>query len=99
MRVWVVLSKVKQDNYLEVRDKSPFPIFMSVGKEVVVDNVSKYVHNMDHQGGWENNPVLHTLFQPVPKPQEEDWMCAFDHPYLLCLFHLEAREQGQDESI
>ena len=70
MRVWVVLSKVEQDNYLEVQDKSPFPIVMSVGKEVVVDNVSKYVHHMDDQGGWKNNPVLHPLFQPGPKPQE-----------------------------
>ena len=66
---------------------------------MVIDNVTKYVHHMDDKGGWENNPVLHPLFQPVPKPQEEDWICAFDHSYLLCLFHLEAREQGQDESI
>ena len=72
---------------------------MSVGEEVVVDNVSKYVHHMDSQGGWENNPVLHPLFQPGPKPQEEDWMCEFDNSYLLCLCHLEAREHSQDKSI
>ena len=99
MPVTVVLSKVEQDNYLDVREKSPFPISISVDEEVVVDNVSKYVHYMDDQGGWENNTVLHPLFQPGTKPQEEDWMCEFDHSYLLCLCHLEAREHGQDESI
>ena len=72
---------------------------MPVGEEVVVENLSKYVHHMDDQGGWGKNNVLHPLFQPGPKPQEEDWMCEFDHSYLLCLCHLEAQEQGQDESI
>ena len=51
MRVWVILLKVKQDNYLEVQEKSPFPISMTVGEEVVVDKVSKYVHHVYDQGG------------------------------------------------
>ena len=50
LRVWVVLLKVEQDNCLEVRDKPPFSIAMPVRKDVVVDNVSKYVHHMDDQG-------------------------------------------------
>ena len=99
MRVWVILSKDEEEEYLKCREKSPFPTAMPLGEEVVINSIPKYVHHMDNQGGWEDNPVLHPLFQPGPKPPEEDWKCSIGHSYDLCDCHLELREYGQDESI
>ena len=84
---------------MEVRSKSPVPTVMPVGEEVMIDNTPTYVHHMDDQAGWEDNPVLHPLFTPVPKPRQEEWKCRFGHSYDNCLCHLEVREYGQDESI
>ena len=47
MRVWVVLSREEEDKYLEIRDMPSLPEAMPIGKEVVVDNIPKYVHHMD----------------------------------------------------
>ena len=85
MRIWVVLSNNEEERYLECRSKSPYPAAMPLGEKVMIDNIPKYVHHMDDQGGWEYNPVLHPLFEPQPKPQEEEWKCAVGHCYAKCL--------------
>ena len=70
MRVWVILSKEEEDNYLKARSKSPYPTAMPVGEEVMIDDTPKYVHHMNDQGSWENDPILHLQFIPGPKPKE-----------------------------
>ena len=52
MRVWVILSKEEEDNYLKARSKSPYPTSMAVGEEVMIDDIPTYVHHMDDQGSW-----------------------------------------------
>ena len=99
MRIWVVLYNKKEESYLGCRSKSPYPAAIPLGEKVMIDNIPKYAHHMDDQGGREDNPVLHPLFEPQPKPQEEEWKCAVGHCYAKCLCHLEVREYGQDESI
>ena len=99
MRVWVVLSAHEEAAYAERRQQSPVPDAMPLGEEVAVDGNKFFVHHMDDQEGWEENPVLHPLFEPGPKPAKEDWHCDFGHDYETCLCHLEATEYGQDESV
>ena len=95
MCVWVVLSKDEEDNYLECKRKSPLPTAMPLVKEVMIDNIPKYVHHIDDQGGWKNYPVLHPLFKPEPKPQEKEWKCGIGHSYDKCLCHLELWEHSK----
>ena len=92
MRVWVILSEEEEEAYLEVQRKSPIPTAMPVGEEVKIDGTSTFVHHMDDQGGWEDNPILHPLFKPGSKPLEEEWECIFGNLYDTCLCHLELRE-------
>ena len=84
---------------MKAQSKSPYPTSMPVGKEVMISNTPIFVHHIDDQGGWKDNPILHLLFKPRPKSQEEEWECIFGHSYDKCLCHLELREYGQDESI
>ena len=70
MRVWVILSKEEEDNYLKAQSKPPYTTSMLVGKEVIIDDIPTYVHHMDDQGSWENDPILHPQFIPGPTPKE-----------------------------
>ena len=99
MGVWVLLSKEEEDKYLEIRGKSTLPEAMSIGEELAIDNVLKYVHHMDDQEGWEDHPVMHPSFKPPGTQIEEEWKCEFGHSHEKCHCHCELREYGQDESI
>ena len=71
MRVWVLLSREEEDQYLAIRGKSSLPEAMPIGDEIVIDNVQKYMHHMDDQEDWEDHPVMHPLFKPSQKPRED----------------------------
>ena len=60
---------------------SLFPEAIPVGKVVVIDDIPKYVHHMDDQGGWEDTPVMHSLFDLVGKLIKEKWQYEFGHLY------------------
>ena len=51
IRVWIVQSREEKNKHLEMRGMSSLPEAMSVGEVVVIDNIPKYVHHMDDQGG------------------------------------------------
>ena len=70
MRVWIILSKKEEDNYLKARSKSSYLTSMPVGEEVMINDTPTYVHHIDDQGSWKNDPILHPQFIPVPKPKE-----------------------------
>ena len=69
MRVWVILLKEEKDNYLKARSKSPYPTSTPIGEEGMIDDTPTYVHHMDDQGSWENDPILHPQFIPGTKPK------------------------------
>ena len=99
MRVWVVISASEEARYRLLRSKSSFPDVMPDGEELIVNEVTVFVHHMDDQDRWGDHPVLHPLFEPGDKPPKEEWSCDFGHDYEKCLCHLELREYGQDESV
>ena len=43
---------------------------MLVGEEVTIYDTPTYVHHMDDQGSWDNDPILHPQLIPGPKPKE-----------------------------
>ena len=54
------------------RSKPPYPTSMPVGEEVMIDDTPTYVHHMDDQGSWENDPILHPQFIPDQNPKKEN---------------------------
>ena len=72
---------------------------MPDGEELIIDEVTVYVHHMDDQDEWGSKQFLHPFFTPGQKLSKDDWKCEFRHSYELCKCHLELEENGQDETV